>query len=167
MTIGHGKGVRVKFRNDHRAEIKDDRCEIHSDPFSFSFPIRVYWEDTDAGGVVYHASYLRFLERARSEWLRAQGVAQQALRESEDLVLVVREMRLDFLRPARLDDELRATVVMGERRPASFEVAQELFRGEECLLRAGVRVACLQASKFRPRALPDWLVPAPQTGVNR
>ena len=133
----------------------------------FSFPIRVYWEDTDAGGVVYHASYLRFLERARSEWLRAQGIRQQALKDEEDLVLVVREMRLDFLKPARLDDELSATVVLGERRPASFTVTQELIRGDDCLLRAEVRVACLKASEFRPRALPDWLVPAPNPGVTR
>lgn len=140
--------------------MKNDRREIHSDPIStFSFPIRVYWEDTDAGGVVYHASYLCFLERARTEWLRAQGIAQQALRDAHDRVLAVREMRLDFLRPARLDDELRVTVRLQERRSASFAVAQELFRAEDCLLRAEVRIACLQASRFRPCALPDWLVP--------
>jgi len=123
----------------------------------FSFPIRVYWEDTDAGGVVYHASYLRFLERARSEWLRAQGVVQGDLREQQDLIMVVRAMQLDFLKPAKLDDELRVTVLLAERRHASFAVDQELFRGEECLLRAHVRIACLHASQFRPRALPDWL----------
>ena len=123
----------------------------------FSFPIRVYWEDTDAGGVVYHASYLRFLERARSEWLRGQGVVQGELREQQDLIMVVRAMQLDFLKPAKLDDELRATVLLAERRQASFAVDQELFRGEECLLRANVRIACLHASQFRPRALPDWL----------
>lgn len=130
----------------------------------FSFPIRVYWEDTDAGGVVYHASYLRFLERARSEWLRAHGVAQQVLRDRDDVVLVVRAMQLDFLRAARLDDELRATVVLGEVRPASFVVAQELRRGPECLLRAEVRVACVQASTFRPRALPAGVLPSPRPG---
>ena len=128
-------------------------------PAVFSFPIRVYWEDTDAGGVVYHASYLRFLERARSEWLRAHGVAQQALRQRDDVALVVREMRVDFLRAAQLDDELLATVVPGLARPASFTVTQELSRGSECLLRAEVRVACVQASTFRPRPLPPGLLP--------
>ena len=93
---------------------------------AFSFPIRVYWEDTDAGGVVYHASYVRFLERARTEWLRAMGIGQQGLRESEDLVLVVRAMQLDFHQPARLDDELLASVVVTERRHASlFELAAD------------------------------------------
>ncbi len=105
----------------------------------FSFPIRVYWEDTDAGGVVYHANYLCFLERARTEWLRAQGIEQQALREQHDLVMAVREMRIDFLKPARLDDLLQVSVVLKERRPASFLVTQELFRG------AGVSVACARS----------------------
>ena len=123
----------------------------------FSFPIRVYWEDTDAGGVVYHASYVRFLERARTEWLRAQGVGQQALRESQDLVLVIRGMNLDFHKPAKLDDELRVSVVMTERRKASLLIEQEIFRGDQALVRATVRVACLVASSFKPRPLPEWL----------
>jgi acyl-CoA thioester hydrolase len=131
----------------------------------FSFPIRVYWEDTDAGGVVYHASYLRFLERARTEWLRGQGIAQGMLREQHDVLMVVRALQLDFLKPARLDDELVATVQLTERRRASFTVTQELLRGGECLLQADVRVACLQASTFRPRALPEWLVSGPGHGV--
>jgi acyl-CoA thioester hydrolase len=123
----------------------------------FSFGIRVYWEDTDAGGVVYHASYLRFLERARTEWLRAQGFGQQALRESEDLVLVVRDMAIDFHKPARLDDELLVSVVLAQRRSASLLITQEITRGDQALVRASVRVACLVASSFRPRPLPEWL----------
>lgn len=125
----------------------------------FSFPIRVYWEDTDAGGVVYHASYLCFLERARTEWLRGQGIGQQVLRDRDDVVLVVREMRIDFLKPARLDDLLQASVMLSERRSASLVCKQELFRGPECLLKAEVRIACLQASSFRPCPLPAWLAP--------
>jgi acyl-CoA thioester hydrolase len=131
---------------------------------AFSFPIRVYWEDTDAGGVVYHASYLRFFERARTEWLRAQGIEQQAVKESDDLVMVVREMHIDFFKPARLDDLLAATAVLAERRRASFLVSQELFRGQECLVRAKVRVACVTASQFRPRGLPEWLMPENRSG---
>ena len=131
----------------------------------FSFPIRIYWEDTDAGGVVYHASYLRFLERARTEWLREQTVVQSELREQHNLIMVVRAMQLDFLKPAKLDDEVCATVMLAERRHASFTVTQELLRGGECLLQARVRVACLYASNFRPRALPDWLAPASSIGV--
>ena len=124
----------------------------------FSFPIRVYWEDTDAGGVVYHASYLPFLERARTEWLRSHGIGQHALRAGEDVVLAVRSMQMDFIKPARLDDVLHVTVMPKERRGASFTMEQELFRGDECLLRARVRIACLQASTFRPRSLPLWLI---------
>ena len=139
-------------------------AELHSDPLSFSFPIRVYWEDTDAGGVVYHGSYVHFLDRARCEWLRALGVEQLRLQQSEDLVLAVREMQLDFLKPARLDDLLQATVRLSDRRTASFTVRQELLRGEQCLLKAEVRVACLTASTFRPRPLPAWLWPETSNG---
>lgn len=126
----------------------------------FSFPITVYWEDTDAGGVVYHASYLRFLERARTEWLRALGVSQSLLRERLDRVLVVRALRLEFLKPARLDDRLAATVGLLECRRASLRLAQRIDRGEEVLIEAEVRVACLAASDFRPRPLPDEVLAA-------
>jgi acyl-CoA thioester hydrolase len=124
---------------------------------AFIWPIRVYWEDTDAGGVVYHASYLRFLERARSEWLRALGYAQDALREREGVVFVVRAMRLEFLRPARLDDELLVDVVLPERRRASLLMRQTIRRGDVPLLDAEVKVACVTATDFRPRAVPKAL----------
>jgi acyl-CoA thioester hydrolase len=123
----------------------------------FSFPIRVYWEDTDAGGVVYHGSYVRFLERARTEWLRARGVGQQTLRDVDDVVLAIREMTLDFRQPARLDDELQVSVVLTERRAASLLIAQEISRGDRVLVAATVRAACLVASSFKPRPLPEWL----------
>jgi acyl-CoA thioester hydrolase len=123
----------------------------------FSFPIRVYWEDTDAGGVVYHASYVRFLERARTEWLRAMGHGQQALREREDLLLVIRDMTIEFHKPARLDDELLVSVQLGERRRASFIIAQTISRGDDLLVNASVRAAAIHASSFRPRPLPSWL----------
>lgn len=126
-------------------------------PAPFSFPIRVYWEDTDAGGVVYHANYLKFLERARTEWLRSLGHGQQELREREDLVLVIRDMAIDFHKPARLDDLLQASVVPGELRAASLRVAQAITRGDELLVEARVRIACLAATTFRPRPLPEWL----------
>ncbi len=126
----------------------------------FSFPIRVYWEDTDAGGVVYHAQYLCFLERARTEWLRARGVEQHGKRESEDLVMAVRSMDIEFEGPARLDDVLESRLRLTERRRASFSLAQELWRGDDCLLRAGVRLPACMASTFRPRAMPPWLITA-------
>lgn len=126
----------------------------------FSFPIRIYWEDTDAGGVVYHASYLCFLERARTEWLRARGIEQHGMRETQDLVFAVLSLGIEFKAPARLDDVLESRLQLTELRGASFSLAQELWRGQDCLLRAQVKIACLRASSFRPRPLPPWLVAA-------
>jgi acyl-CoA thioester hydrolase len=133
------------------------------DPNVFRHATRVYWDDTDGGGVVYHGSYVRMLDRARAEWLHALGVGQQALRD-EDVVIAVRAMQLDFNKPARLDDELTIDVRLVELGRASLEVAQELSRGTEGLLTARVRLACLQASTFRPRALPPQLAQALKTG---
>lgn len=126
---------------------------------AFSLPIRVYWEDTDAGGVTYHAAYVCFLERARSEWLRALGVSQQALREADDVVFAVRGMTIDFHAPARLDDALEAQVVRVESGRASLVFHQRILRPGDArvLVEAEVRAACLTASTFRPRALPPWL----------
>ena len=124
---------------------------------------RVYWDDTDGGGVVYHGSYVRMLDRARAEWLHALGIGQQAL-QAGDVVLAVRSMDLDFRKPARLDDALDIAVRLVELRPASLTVVQELSRGDEGLLSARVRLACLQASTFRPRALPDGLARCLRTG---
>ncbi len=123
----------------------------------FSWRIRVYWEDTDAGGVVYHAGYLRFLERARTEWLRALGLSQTQLRERYGVVFVVRGMTISFDKPAKLDDELDATVAVSRRRSASLELAQTLTRtnDETLLIRAQVRVACVGAANWLPCRIPD------------
>jgi acyl-CoA thioester hydrolase len=127
---------------------------------TFAWPIRVYWEDTDAGGVVYHANYLRFLERARSEWLRASGFDQRQLRDEAGIVFVVHRMELAFNAPARLDDQLLATVQPAQLRSASFTVYQALSRESAAnpLLQARVRIACLDAARFRPRPIPDYLL---------
>nr|WP_233511584.1 tol-pal system-associated acyl-CoA thioesterase [Luteimonas weifangensis] len=126
----------------------------------FSWPTRVYWEDTDAGGVVYHAQYLAFLERARSEWLRARGQGQEWLRREHDLVFAVRAMRIDFRLPARLDDALEVTVALLQCRRASLTLAQTVRREGALLLEAQVRVAALGAGDFRPRAIPAPLYQA-------
>lgn len=125
----------------------------------FSLPIRVYWEDTDAGGVVYHAAYVCFLERARTEWLRSLGVSQQALRENEDVVFAVRGMQMDFLAPARLDDALDVEVRIAQVGRASLVFAQRIVRAADArvLIQATVRVACLSGSAFKPRSLPEAL----------
>jgi acyl-CoA thioester hydrolase len=123
----------------------------------FSWPIRVYWEDTDAGGVVYHAQYLAFLERARTEWLRAHGHGQQRLRETHDLVFAVRAMRIDFRQPARLDDALEVSVRLRQCRRASLVLAQAVHRDGQLLVDAEVRIASLHAGTFRPRPIPEPL----------
>jgi acyl-CoA thioester hydrolase len=118
------------------------------------WPVRVYYEDTDAGGVVYHAGYLRFLERARTEWLRALGYSQARLKQEEALVFTVVGMTLDFLKPARLDDLLQVRSQVRLAGGASVQFEQEILRDSERILTATVRVACLDAGTFRPRRLP-------------
>jgi acyl-CoA thioester hydrolase len=121
------------------------------------WPVRVYYEDTDAGGVVYHASYLCYLERARTEWLRALGYSQTRLKQEESLVFTVVAMTLDFIKPARLDDLLNVRSRVQAGGGASVEFEQEIFRDSERILAATVRVACLDAGSFRPRRLPAAL----------
>ena len=122
----------------------------------FSWPVRVYWEDTDAGGVVYHASYLRFFERCRTEWLRSLGFAQERVRHELDRVFAIRSMHTDYLRASRLDDELDVRVEEVRVGTASLDFRQTILRkGEaEPLARANVRAACLIASTFKPTRLP-------------
>jgi acyl-CoA thioester hydrolase len=126
---------------------------------AFCWPIRVYWEDTDAGGVVYHARYLNFLERARTEWLRSLGIDQSHLASERGILFAVTAMELRFLAPARLDDELIVGVRLARRRPASLEFSQHLVRRRDnsTILTAGVRAACLDAASFRPRPIPEDL----------
>lgn len=125
----------------------------------FSWKVRVYWEDTDAGGVVYHAGYLRFMERARSEWMRALGVDQMAFKQATGLAFMVRDMQIDFLRPALLDDELSVTVEVKERRAASILFAQAIMKADgDCLIRAQVRVACVDLQRMRPAPIPTDLI---------
>ena len=130
------------------------------EPPPFLWPVRAYYEDTDASGVVYHARYLHFFERARTEWLRSMGFSQQNLRGSLDVVFTVANLQIDFLRPARLDDDLEVAVIVAQMRRASLEFRQELRRkGEtELLARAHVRVGCVDVASFRPCALPDAFI---------
>ena len=133
--------------------------EASSPAAPFAWPVRVYWEDTDAGSVVYHASYLRFLERARSEWLRALGVDQVALKRERGLAFMVREMRLDFLRPALLDDELSVTASVMRCRAASILFNQTVIRADRTrLIDADVRVACVDIAALRPAPIPPDLL---------
>jgi acyl-CoA thioester hydrolase len=124
----------------------------------FSWPVRVYYEDTDAGGVVYYANYLKFFERARTEWLRSFGLNQDKLAQEEGLIFVVRRASLDFVRPARLDDMLEVTVEpLKLARVYVLQLAQEARRGAQVLARAEIQVACLNLRGFKPVAIPQFL----------
>ena len=123
----------------------------------FSWPARVYWEDTDAGGVVYHARYVAFMERARSEWLRSLGVGQEDMRTGGGQVFVVRAMTLDFHKPARLDDVLEVTVELQQCRRASLVMTQSVLRQGQLLVAATARLAAVGAADFRPQAIDDTL----------
>ncbi len=123
-----------------------------------TWPVRVYWEDTDAGGVVYYANYLKFLERARSEWLRALGLAQTELARREGLLFVVRHVAADYLRPARFDDLLEIRSRLMELGGASLTLEQEVVRGATVLLTARVRIACVRSEDFRPARIPAHIV---------
>ena len=108
-------------------------------------PVRVYYEDTDAGGIVYHANYLKFAERARSEWVRALGLDQKRLREERGLIIVVRRMEVDFLRPALYDDLLEVTTTLRGLGGARIELDQAVLRGDEKLFTAAVTLVCVGA----------------------
>ncbi len=120
----------------------------------FVFPVRVYYEDTDTAGIVYYANYLRYLERARTEWLRALGVEQLRLAQSTGLIFAVRSLDIDYLKPARLDDSLAVLTALTSCGRARIELKQWIERGDELLVEASTRIACLDAGRMKPVALP-------------
>jgi acyl-CoA thioester hydrolase len=119
--------------------------------------VRIYWEDTDAGGVVYYANYLKFMERCRSDWLRELGVDQRRLRSERQLQFVVVAMTVEFLRPALLDDEVIVTAELERLGGATIYFKQTIERGAAQLIDARTRVACLDSGTLRPRAIPKDL----------
>ncbi|MGH8322399.1 MAG: tol-pal system-associated acyl-CoA thioesterase [Steroidobacteraceae bacterium] len=130
----------------------------------FSWAARVYWEDTDGGGIVYYANYLRFLERARTEWLRSLGFSQQQLAQTPGIVFAVSGLSVEYRRPARLDDELIITCEPRSERSTVLRFGQRIYRaaqgelaGSNLLVEADVRVVCVDARTLRPKRLPDFL----------
>ncbi len=121
----------------------------------YEHTLRVYWEDTDAGGVVFYANYLKFFERARTEWLRSLGVGQQALREATGAIFIVAETQLRYIAPARLDDALRVTVQLQQRGQASLHIQQQAWRGSTLLCEGRIRIGCVDEGTFRPRRIPN------------
>lgn len=129
---------------------------------SFAFDIRVYWEDTDAGGIVFYANYLKFMERARTEWLRSLGIEQSRLRETTGGIFVVGETSVRFHRAARLDDELLVTAAVQETGRASLIIAQQAFQlGSQTLLCEGtIRIGWVEAATLKPARIPPIILEA-------
>lgn len=138
-------------RNDARAS------DAQASSQHFTLPVRVYYEDTDAGGVVYYANYLKFCERARTEWLRALGVSQQALIDEQGLAFVVRSVHADYLASARLDDALTIATRVAMLRRASILFEQQVMRGQELLFTTRVLLASIDLHRQKPVAIPASL----------
>ncbi len=123
----------------------------------FFWTVRVYYEDTDAAGVVYYANYLKYLERARTEWLAATGVALSALENEHGTLFVVHRLEIDYHRPARLGDSLRLSLVPRERSRVRLVVSQDILRGDELISSARVTLACVDKKTWRPVAIPECI----------
>lgn len=133
----------------------------------FEWPVRVYIEDTDMGGVVFYANYLKFFERARTEWLRSLGVTQQALMDEHSLAFVVSNMSVDYARSARLDDELRITVKIGRIGKASIHFLQEIWREKTLLTSAQIQIVSVSLPQMRPVAIPSGILARMQNKQGR
>jgi acyl-CoA thioester hydrolase len=135
----------------------DPACEP---PVAHESRVRVYYEDTDAGGIVYHANWLRYFERARTDWLRALGVVHRELAAADGVQLVVRDLSIDYRRPARLDDELRIDVRLLEARPARLLLRQcaRMLATDDILVQAELTVAAVGVQRLRPAGMPRWLL---------
>ena len=121
---------------------------------TFSIPVRVYYEDIDAGGIVYYANYLRFMERARTEWLRELGFEQNELSQKDKVVFAVRSASLEFVKAARFNDLLQVTAAVTSRGKASVVFDQVITRDAELICQGEVRLACVDAIEFRPKPIP-------------
>ena len=124
----------------------------------FIWQVRVYYEDTDAAKLVYYANYLKFMERARTEWLRALGFEQRPLRQEYGVVFVVRQANVDFLKPAVFDDVLDVTVEMSQLGKASIQLNQKIMRNNSVLCTGFIKLACINITTLRPQAIPSILL---------
>lgn len=123
----------------------------------FLWPIRVYYEDTDAGGVVYHTNYIKFMERARTEWLRHLGVEQDELRDNNGVIFAVRSVQVDYFLPAKFNDELLISSEVIKKGKASIIIGQEIIKNSEVLCKGVIKVASLDDKSFKPKAMSDSL----------
>ena len=129
----------------------------------FRLSLRVYWEDTDAGGVVFFANYLKYFERARTEWLRERGFGQERLRTDTGAMFVVADTSVRYFSPARLDDELQVTVRVADAGRVTLNLDQQAWRGDALLAQGSIRIGCVDAGTFRPRRIPTELLQAIST----
>ena len=128
------------------------------DKAEFSWPVRVYWEDTDAGGIVFYANYLKFFERARTEWLRSLGIEQQQLKEQTGGMFVVAETSVKYLHPARLDDELIVTARLLQSGLASMTIQQQALLENRVLCEGTIRIGWVDAASLQPRRIPQNII---------
>jgi acyl-CoA thioester hydrolase len=124
---------------------------------AFSIPVRIYYEDTDTGGVVYYANYLRYMERARTEWLRDKGFEQTDLADEYNIVLAVKHVAVNYLRPAKLDDALHVSADVTRFASASITFSQQVKRDDELLCDGEVRIVCLDSLTFKPKQIPGFI----------
>jgi acyl-CoA thioester hydrolase len=124
---------------------------------TFSLPIRIYFEDTDSGGVVYHSNYLKFMERARTEWLRSIGIDQRHLKQDNHIMFVVHRIDIQFKLPARFNDELIVKSELKDIGSSKIEFRQMIYRNDEMLIDASVDIACIDSKKFKPVRIPPTI----------
>ncbi len=149
--------------------MKNPSCNT-SNQNTFKWPVRIYYEDTDSGGVVYYANYLKFMERARTEWLRELGLQQDDLRDRLGVIFAVRQVKIDYLLPAKFNDYLVVTATMNKKGKASITFEQTVERSadknqdscgdskREILAKAEIKIACLDASAFKPAVIPEEIL---------
>jgi len=124
---------------------------------TFSLPIRIYFEDTDSGGVVYHSNYLKFMERARTEWLRSIGIDQRHLKQDNHIMFVVHRIDIQFKLPARFNDDLIVKSELKDIGSSKIEFSQMIYRNDEMLIDASVDIACIDSEKFKPVRIPPTI----------
>ena len=136
-----------------------------SPPSDFRWPVRVYWEDTDAGGIVFYANYLKYFERARTEWLRALGHAQEAMRAESGVMFIVTDTTVRYVRPSRLDDLLDITVHVQHAGRAQMTIRQQAWRGAELVAEGTIRIGCVDAATHRPQRIPTSITASFTTSI--
>jgi len=138
--------------------MKSEDSPVPAAPFRHT--VRVYWEDTDAGGIVFYANYLKFFERARTEWLRALGHSQQEMVDTTGCMFVVQDTHVRYLRPARLDDLLVVTVDVTERGKASLRIRQQAWCADRLLAEGEIRIGCVERASMKPSRIPGPILEA-------